>query len=150
MSTSAFGSQYDNPLSGVLQFKQRDGNKERFNTNIRVSATDAAFTFEGPLFKNKREKSNTSFLLSVRRSYLQALFKLIGLPIRPDYWDYQYKLSHQIDKYNNLYFIGLGSVDDFTVEAPEDYDEEAQAVLEQASFYQTKNKLYWSYLEKKI
>ena len=138
LSTSAFGSQYDNPLSGVLQFKQRDGNKERFNTNIRVSATDAAFTFEGPLFKNKKKESNTSFLLSVRRSYLQALFKLIGLPIRPDYWDYQYKLSYQIDKYNDLYFIGLGSVDDFTVEAPEDYDEEAQAVLEQAPFIKQK------------
>ena len=138
LSNSAFGAQYDNPLSGVLQFKQRDGNKERFNTNIRVSATDAAFTFEGPLFKNKKKESNTSFLLSVRRSYLQALFKLIGLPIRPDYWDYQYKLSHQIDEYNNLYFIGLGSVDDFTVEAPEDYDEEAQAVLEQAPFIKQK------------
>jgi len=138
LSTSAFGSQYDNPLSGVLQFKQRDGNKERFNTNIRVSATDAAFTFEGPLFKSTKEESNTSFLLSIRRSYLQALFKLIGLPIRPDYWDYQYKLSHQIDKYNDLFFIGLGSVDDFTVEAPEDYDEEAQAVLEQAPFIKQK------------
>ena len=138
LSNSAFGAQYDNPLSGVLQFKQRDGNKERFNTNIRVSATDAAFTFEGPLFKNKKKESNTSFLLSVRRSYLQALFKLIGLPIRPDYWDYQYKLSHKIDKYNYLYFNGLGSVDDFTVEAPEDYDEEAQAVLEQAPFIKQK------------
>jgi len=138
LSTSAFGSQYDNPLSGVLQFKQRDGNKERFNTNIRVSATDAAFTFEGPLFKRTKDESNTSFLLSIRRSYLQALFKLIGLPIRPDYWDYQYKLSHQIDKYNDLYFIGLGSIDDFTVEAPEDYDEEAQAVLEQAPFIKQK------------
>ena len=129
LSTSAFGAQYDNPLSGVLQFKQRDGNKERFNTNIRVSATDAAFTFEGPLFKNNKPESNTSFLLSVRRSYLQALFKLIGLPIRPDYWDYQYKLSHQIDDYNNLYVIGLGSVDDFSVEAPDDFDEEAQAII---------------------
>ena len=138
LSTSAFGSQYDNPLSGVLQFKQRDGNKERFNTNIRVSATDAAFTFEGPLFKSTKEVSNTSFLLSIRRSYLQALFKLIGLPIRPDYWDYQYKLSHQIDEYNNLYFNGLGSLDDFSVEAPEDYDEEAQAVLEQAPFIKQK------------
>ncbi|MDB9927969.1 TonB-dependent receptor [Flavobacteriaceae bacterium] len=138
LSTSAFGAQYDNPLSGVLQFKQRDGNKERFNTNIRVSATDAAFTFEGPLFKNNKPESNTSFLLSVRRSYLQALFKLIGLPIRPDYWDYQYKLSHQIDDYNNLYVIGLGSIDDFSVEAPDDFDEEAQAIIEQAPFIKQK------------
>lgn len=138
LSTSAFGAQYDNPLSGVLQFKQRDGNRESFNTNIRVSATDAAFTFEGPLFKKESKQSNTSFLVSVRRSYLQALFKLIGLPIRPSYWDYQYKVSHKIDDYNDLYVVGLGSIDDFTVEAPDEFDEEAQAVLEQAPFIEQK------------
>ncbi|MEQ6124049.1 TonB-dependent receptor [Pseudotenacibaculum sp. MALMAid0570] len=134
LSTSSFGAQYDNPLSGVLQFKQRDGNKENFNTNVRVSATDAAFTLEGPLFKREEKESKTSFLFSVRRSYLQALFKLIGLPIRPNYWDYQYKISHEIDEYNNLYILGLGSIDDFTVEAPDEFDEEAQLVLDQAPF----------------
>ena len=138
LSTSSFGSQYDNPLSGVLQFKQRDGNKERLNTNIRVSATDAAFTFEGPFFKNNKKESNTSFLMSVRRSYLQALFKLIGLPIRPDYWDYQYKLSHEIDEYNYLYLIGLGSIDDFSVESPNEFDQEAQSIIEQAPFIKQK------------
>ncbi len=134
LSTSAFGAQYDNPLSGVLQFKQRDGNNSGFNTNIRVSATESALTFEGPLFKGDKEESKTSFLLSVRRSYLQALFELIGLPIRPDYWDYQYKISHEIDAYNNLYVLGLGSIDNFSVEAPDEFDEEAQAILEQTPF----------------
>lgn len=134
LSTSAFGSQYDNPLSGVLQFKQRDGNSSGFNTNIRVSATESALTFEGPLFKGDKEESKTSFLLSVRRSYLKALFELIGLPIRPDYWDYQYKISHEIDAYNNLYVLGLGSIDNFSVEAPDEFDEEAQAILEQTPF----------------
>jgi outer membrane receptor for ferrienterochelin and colicin len=134
LSTSAFGAEYDNPLSGVLQFSQRDGNRYESNTNIRISATDAAFTFEGPLFKANAEESKTSMIFSVRRSYLQALFKLIGLPIRPDYWDYQYKLSHKIDNYNDLYFMGLGSIDDFTVERPDEYDEIAEAVLEQAPY----------------
>jgi outer membrane receptor for ferrienterochelin and colicin len=138
LSTSAFGAQYDNPLSGVLQFKQRDGNRSSFNTNVRVSATDAALTLEGPLFKKDQKESNTSFLLSVRRSYLQALFELIGLPIRPNYWDYQYKLSHKIDDYNDLYVLGLGSIDDFTVEALDEFDEEAQAILEQAPFIEQK------------
>lgn len=138
LSTSAFGAQYDNPLSGVLQFKQRDGNRSSFNTNVRVSATDAALTLEGPLFKRDQKESKTSFMLSVRRSYLQALFELIGLPIRPNYWDYQYKLSHQIDEYNDLYILGLGSIDNFSVEAPDEFDEEAQAVLEQAPFIEQK------------
>lgn len=138
LSTSAFGAQYDNPLSGVLQFKQRDGDRTSFNTNVRVSATEAALTLEGPLFKRDNKESKTSFLLSVRRSYLQALFEVIGLPIRPNYWDYQYKLSHQIDEYNDLYFLGLGSIDDFSVEAPDEFDEEAQAILEQAPFIEQK------------
>jgi len=134
LSSSSFGAQYDNPLSGVLQFTQREGNKQQYATNIRVSATDAALTTEGPLFKRDKEESKTSYLVSVRRSYLQALFKLIGLPIRPNYWDYQYKISHKIDDYNDIYVLGLGSIDDFTVERMDEFDEGAQAALEQAPF----------------
>jgi len=134
LSTSAFGAQYDNPLSGVLQFKQRSGNKRNFAGNFRVSASEAALTVEGPLFKKENETSKTTFLASVRRSYLQFLFEVIGLPIRPNYWDYQYKLNHVIDKYNTISFIGIGSIDDFSVESPDDFDEEQQANLDQSPF----------------
>jgi CarboxypepD_reg-like domain/TonB-dependent Receptor Plug Domain len=85
LSTSAFEAKYDNVLSGVLQFNQRKGNSKKFQGNIRVGASETALTVEGPLFKGTKENSNTTYLLSVRRSYLQFLFGLIGLPIRPDY-----------------------------------------------------------------
>ncbi|MCW5518985.1 TonB-dependent receptor [Aureitalea sp. L0-47] len=134
LSTSAFGAEYDNPLSGVLQFKQRNGNNRDFTGNFRVSASEAALTVEGPLFKKGNETSNTTFLASVRRSYLQFLFEAIGLPFRPNYWDYQYKFNHKIDSYNSISLIGLGSIDDFSVEAPADFDSEQQAQLEQAPF----------------
>ncbi len=134
LSTSAFGAQYDNPLSGVLQFKQRNGNNRNFAGNFRVSASEAALTLEAPLFKGKNETSNTTFLASIRRSYLQFLFEAIGLPFRPNYWDYQYKVNHKLDSYNELSLIGIGSIDDFSVEAPDDFDAEQQAQLEQAPF----------------
>ncbi len=134
LSTSAFGAQYDNPLSGVLQFSQRTGNNRDFSGNFRVSASEAALTLEGPLFKGKNEEAKTTFLVSARRSYLQFLFEAIGLPFRPNYWDYQYKINHKIDAYNDINFIGLGSIDDFSVEAPDDFDAEQQAQLEQAPF----------------
>ncbi len=134
LSASAFGAKYDNPLSGVLQFKQRKGNTERYNTNFRLSATEAAITTEGPLFKGANEKSKTSFLASVRRSYLQFLFKAIGLPIRPNYWDYQYKVTHTIDEYNELNLMGVGSIDEFSLEAPDDFDANQQALLDQAPY----------------
>ncbi|MEM9896790.1 MAG: TonB-dependent receptor [Bacteroidota bacterium] len=131
LSTSSFGSQYDNVLSGVLQFDQRDGNNRAFQTNIRVSSSEAALTFEGPLFKGKNDYSNTSFIASARRSYLQLLFQALDLPFLPDYWDYQYKLTHKIDKYNELIFTGVGSIDDFSVNIPDDINEEQQANLDQ-------------------
>ncbi len=134
LSTSAFGAQYDNPLSGVLQFSQRNGNNRNFTGNFRVSASEAALTLEGPLFKRGGEASKTTFLASVRRSYLQFLFEVIGLPFRPNYWDYQYKLNHEIDTYNSISLIGVGSIDDFSLEAPEEFDAEQQAQLEQAPF----------------
>lgn len=134
LSASAFGAKYDNPLSGVLQFKQRTGNTEKYNNNFRISASEAAFTSEGPLFKKNNEKSKTSYIASVRRSYLQFLFEVIGLPIRPNYWDYQYKVTHKIDEYNELNLMGVGSIDDFTVAAPNDFDANQQAFLEQAPF----------------
>ena len=132
LSSSAFGAEYDNPLSGVLAFEQRDGDPSGFGGNFRFGASEAGLTLEGPLFrKNKSEPAKTTFLLSVRRSYLQFLFELIGLPIRPDYWDYQWKIKHEIDKFNSLTFIGIGSVDNFSVKAPDEFDAEQQATLEQ-------------------
>ena len=131
LTTSAFGAQYDNALSGVLQFDQRNGNNREFKTNFRLSSSESALTFEGPLFKKEKETSNTSFIVSARRSYLQLLFQALDLPFLPDYWDYQYKISHKIDAYNDLYFIGVGSIDDFSVNEPDDFDAEQQATLDQ-------------------
>ena len=138
LSASAFGAKYDNPLSGVLQFKQRKGNNEKFNSNFRLSASEAAFTTEGPLFKNGKKTSNTSFIASVRRSYLQFLFELIGLPIRPNYWDYQYKVTHKLNEYNELNLIGVGSIDEFTVAAPKEFDPNQEAFFEQVPFIEQK------------
>ena len=132
LSSSSFGAEYDNPLSGVLAFEQREGDVNKFGGNFRLGASETALTLEGPLFrKNKEQAAKTTFLFSLRRSYLQFLFELIGLPIRPDYWDYQWKIKHEIDAYNSLTFLGIGSIDDFSVKAPDEFDEEQQATLEQ-------------------
>ena len=128
LSTSAFGVEYDNPLSGVLQFNQRNGNPKEISGNFRFGASDSAITIEGPF---SQSDNKTTFIFSARKSYLQFLFKLIGLPIRPDYWDFQGKIHHKIDDYNSINIIGLGAIDDFSVEAPEDFDFTQQSFLEQ-------------------
>lgn len=129
LTATSFGSEYDNALSGVLQFNQRDGNDRKLKTNIRLGSSEAALTLEGPLFKGKKEKSNTVFIASVRRSYLQLLFRLLDLSILPDYWDYQYKLTHKLNKYNTLTLLGVGAIDDFQVNQPSDFSEQQIATL---------------------
>jgi hypothetical protein len=138
LSSSAFGAEYDNPLSGVLTFEQRDGDDQKFTGNVRIGASEAGATFNGPLFKGANERSNTTLMFSARRSYLQFVFALVGLPIRPDYWDFQWKLNHKIDERNTLTFIGLGSIDDFSVVAPDEFDAEQQATLEQVPIIEQK------------
>ena len=136
LSSSAFGAEYDNPLSGVLAFEQRDGNAKDFAAKVRVGASEAGITINTPLFKGGKERSNTTLMLSARRSYLQFIFELVGLPIRPDYWDYQWKLTHTFDTYNSISFVGLGSIDDFSVVAPDEFDAEQQATIEQVPIIQ--------------
>ncbi|MDF7816709.1 TonB-dependent receptor [Runella sp. MFBS21] len=123
LSSSSFNARYDNALSSVLQFRQREGNPERVQGNIRVSSTEVAGTFEGPL------SPKTTFLASVRRSYLQFLFKAIDLPIRPNYWDFQYKVTHKINKKTTLTAIGVGAIDEFTFAVPKESSPEKEYIL---------------------
>ncbi|GGF14667.1 TonB-dependent receptor [Hymenobacter cavernae] len=112
LSSSAFEARYDNALSSVLQFRQRDGNPDRVQGNVRLSGTEVAGTLEGPLAKN------TTFLASARRSYLQLLFKAIDLPIRPNYWDFQYKVTTKLSPKTTLTSLGLGAIDHFELAVP--------------------------------
>ena len=136
LSTSAFNAGVQDALSGVLTFNQRNGNDRQARTEFRVGASEAAITTEGPLFRGDRSFSDTTYLLSFRRSYLQLLFKLIGLPFLPDYWDYQYRINHNLNPRNRITFIGVGAVDDFSINVPDELDDNQQAILEQVPVIQ--------------
>ncbi|GAB3276561.1 TonB-dependent receptor [Larkinella harenae] len=112
LSSSSFDARYDNALASVFQFRQREGNPNRLQGNFRLSGTEAALTAEGPLARN------TTFLASARRSYLQYFFQLLDLPIRPNYWDFQTKITHRLDKKTTLTAIGVGAIDEFRFGVP--------------------------------
>ncbi|WP_294676821.1 TonB-dependent receptor [uncultured Fluviicola sp.] len=107
LSSSAFDARYDNALASTFVIKQRQGNNQKFSGNIRASLTESAVTLEGPLGKK------ADFLAAGRFSYLDLLFTLIDLPIRPRYQDYQLKVSTKLNDKTTLSFIGLGAIDKF-------------------------------------
>jgi hypothetical protein len=133
LSTSAFDAKYDNALSSVFQFKQKNGNTEKLQGNFRLSATDAAITLDGPLSKK------TTFLASARRSYLQFLFEAIDLPIRPNYWDFQFKSTTRINDKTTFSVLGIGSIDEFSFGVPREATPEKLYVLNSNPLIQQKS-----------
>jgi hypothetical protein len=123
LSSSAFNARYDNTLSSVLQFRQRDGNPDRLQGNLRLSGTEVAGTLEGPLTKN------TTFLASARRSYLQLLFQILDIPIRPGYWDFQFKTTTKLSPKTTLTSLGIAAIDDFELAVPKNSSPEKEITL---------------------
>jgi hypothetical protein len=132
LSSSAFPARYDNALSSVLQFRQREGNPERVQGNLRTSATEVALTLEGPLSRpDSGRVGGTTFLASARRSYLQLLFEAIDLPIRPSYWDFQFKTATRLGAKTTLTTLGLGAIDKFRLGVPRKATPETEQELRQ-------------------
>jgi outer membrane receptor for ferrienterochelin and colicin len=103
--SGSFPADKYNALSGVLDFKLKDGSKDKTNFQLSLGASEAAFTVDGPI------GNKTNYIFSVRRSYLQFLFSAIGLPFLPTFNDYQFKVKTDFDKKNQLTIISLGSLD---------------------------------------
>lgn len=116
LTSSAFNARYDNAMASTIVIKQRNGNPDKLSGNLRLSGTEFAAMLEGALGKK------TTFMASARRSYLQFLFKLLDLPIRPDYYDFQYKVNHKINNKTELTFIGIGAIDNFKLAVPKKSD----------------------------
>lgn len=107
--SGAFPANRGNALSSVMDFKLKDGNSERQVFKGTVGASEVALSANGHIGEK------TTYLASVRRSYLQFLFKMIGLPILPNYTDIQFKVKHRFNSKNELTIIALGAYDDMSL-----------------------------------
>ncbi|HZH71487.1 MAG TPA: TonB-dependent receptor [Mariniphaga sp.] len=122
--SGAFPANRGNALSGVLEFNQVDGNKDKMKFQGTVGASEVGVTLDGPI------GDKTTYIFSARRSYLQLLFSALELPFLPNFSDMQFKLRTRIDKKNEITFIGLGAVDVFDLNLGiENPDEQQTSIL---------------------
>ena len=105
----AFPANRGNALSSIIEFKQIEGNDEGLKGTFMLGSSDAGITLDGPM------GDKSTFILSARQSYLQLLFKALGLPFLPTYNDFQYKQTIKVNDKNRITIVGLGAVDDFTL-----------------------------------
>ncbi len=122
--SGAFPANRGNALSSVLEMKQVDGNPEKLVFKGAFGASDLALTLNGPL------SEHTTFFVSARRSYLQFLFSVIGLPFLPTYNDFQFKVKTKIDLKNEITVLGIGAIDQFNLNTKiKDPTEDQQYIL---------------------
>lgn len=133
--SGAFPASKGNALSGVFDFKQIDGNKEKLRFRTSLGASDLSLTADGPL------SDKTTFIFSLRRSYLNFLFKALGLPFLPTYNDYQLKSRYRINEKNEITIVSVGALDqsklDTKIKNPTEYQ---QYILNYLPVYEQ-----WSY-----
>lgn len=103
--SGAFPADKGNALSSVLDFSLRDGDMERNSLKATLGASEVSLSSNGHI------GNKTSYLVSVRQSYLQALFKILGLPFLPAYTDASFKIKTRFNSHNELTLLGLGGID---------------------------------------
>ena len=73
LRSGAYPQRFGNRLGAELDFRMRDGSRDRVQSHVSVSATDAAAVVEGPLGGSK----GGSWLASARKSYLDLVLRRI-------------------------------------------------------------------------
>ena len=108
LSAGGFGVRYGDRSSSVTTISLREGNRERVATTLNLSATGVGAIVEGPLV------NNGSWMVSLRRSYLDFVFNAVGFPFIPAYTDLTVKAVQRPSARDEISFLLVGARDRIT------------------------------------
>lgn len=103
--TGAFPANRSGALSSVLDFRLKDGNPDKQAFKATIGASEVSLSGAGHL------SDRTTYLFSARQSYLQLLFKALGLPFLPNFIDGQFKVKTKFSEKSELTLLGLVGID---------------------------------------
>lgn len=107
--SGAFPVNKGNALSSVLDIRYKEGDLTKNSYKFTIGAYEAGLNATGS-FSDK-----TTFIMSARVSYLQFLFKALSLPLLPTFTDMQFKVKHRFDRRHEISIIGLGALDNMSL-----------------------------------
>jgi len=93
-----FPSQYGGRLSSILDIKMKEGNKEHFQAEGGLGLISGNLTLQGPIKKDK-----SSFIISVRRSYVGIFLKLISKSTSYRFYDVNAKVNYELGIKDHLF-----------------------------------------------
>lgn len=106
-SAGGFGARYGDRTNSVTSLSLREGSRTP-GGELNLSATGYGAFIEGPMGERG------SFLLGVRRSYLDLVFKAAGFGFIPAYTDLTFKATQRLNPRTTLSVLTVGALDDIT------------------------------------
>lgn len=120
--TGGYPAPFINRTSGVLQIAQREGDRERFRGRATLGFAGAGTILEGPIKKDKG-----SWVVSVRRSFLDLFTNNIGIGGVPVAYTYNAKALYDLSPKDRIWVANISGNDRIRLGAAEnneDPDEE--------------------------
>ncbi|MFN7848186.1 MAG: TonB-dependent receptor, partial [Bacteroidota bacterium] len=106
-----FPASYGGRLSSVINMQMKEGNQEEFHGEAGIGLISSRLVLEGPLKKKK-----SSFLISARRTYVDALIYPFLPPEQKGgyfFYDLNAKLNYTLTDKDRLYLSGYFGKDKF-------------------------------------
>jgi len=121
-SAGGFSAIYGDRLSSVTDITFREGDRDQFDAQLEMGLAGLGAVAEGPIARKKG-----SWMLSIRRSYLDLLVDAIGTGVAPRYSDYQGKVVYNLSPRHKVEVLGVAGVDfiDFSKSQAKDQGNEA-------------------------
>jgi CarboxypepD_reg-like domain/TonB-dependent Receptor Plug Domain len=123
LTKGGFPARYGGRLSSVIDLNMKDGNKEKLSGEGGIGLISSRLVLEGPLKRKNGKPTKASFLVSGRRTYLDAIVKPILLFSQRNrefketagyfFHDYTAKLNYEINDKNKIYLSGYFGKDKF-------------------------------------
>lgn len=138
VQTAGFNAQYGNRTSAILDIRTKDGNKNRLGGKLSVSPIMARAMLEGPIRFSKKnnpeEGSNTTFIVSYKKSYLEStsksLYGGVGEPFKSglpySFQDLYGKVTFSSENGSKLNLFGFSFDDQAKILNPVTYTEDAR------------------------
>ncbi len=98
MIKGAFPSQYGGRLSSILDIRMKEGHDSKIHGAGGIGLLSSRLTLEGPI------NEKMSFLISGRRTYIDQVFKAVGLFVPYYFYDLNGKFNYKMNDKNRLFY----------------------------------------------
>lgn len=105
-----FPIQYGDRLSCLIDIRTKDGNMKKLGFDGNISPLLSTFSIDGPLKKDK-----STFLLTLRKSHLNYLYKKSAPNLSINFYDFHAKYNLKFDRDNRIYFAFYAGNDDIQI-----------------------------------